>query len=130
MQLSIASVLRAAIVLQAAVVGVLATPTSDLLAPRGWAPPKHTSPRPPISYHPHRPGHPPPPSPPRTKVCYVQSHNDSVTDDSPYILQAIHQCNPGGHVVFSQGYEYIIGTALDLTFLKNIDLGKPIVHFE
>jgi galacturan 1,4-alpha-galacturonidase len=54
----------------------------------------------------------------------VKSHNDGLTDDSKYILDALHDCNNGGHVVFKEGTEYLIGTALDLTFLKHIDLGK------
>lgn len=46
------------------------------------------------------------------------------TDDSKYILQALHECNNGGHVVFPQGATYVIGTAMDLQFLKHIDIGK------
>lgn len=57
----------------------------------------------------------------RTKVCYVDSHGDG-TDDSKYILEAIKKCNNGGRVVFDKNYT--IGTALDLQFLKHIDLGK------
>ena len=58
----------------------------------------------------------------RNKTCLVESHNDLTTDDSPYILDAIEQCNHGGHVVFSKGTTYIIGTALNLIYLKHIDL--------
>jgi galacturan 1,4-alpha-galacturonidase len=54
----------------------------------------------------------------------VQSHNDGVTDDSAYILDALHDCNNGGHVVFREGIKYLIGTALDLTWLNHIDIGK------
>jgi galacturan 1,4-alpha-galacturonidase len=54
----------------------------------------------------------------------VQSHNDGVTDDSKYILEALHSCNNGGHVVFREGIKYLIGTALDLTWLEHIDIGK------
>jgi galacturan 1,4-alpha-galacturonidase len=91
----------------------------------GKSVPEHTSPRRPIFCHPKTP-HKPPPSPPlRHKVCYVKSHNDGVTDDSKYIMNALHACNNGGHVVFKEGTEYLIGTALDLTFLNHIDLGKP-----
>jgi galacturan 1,4-alpha-galacturonidase len=54
----------------------------------------------------------------------VESHNDGVTDDSTYILNALHSCNNGGHVVFAEGLKYTIGTALDLTFLEHIDIGK------
>ena len=90
----------------------------------GKSAPPHTSPRRDISYHPKQPHLPPPNPPPRNKVCYVNSHNDGVTDDSTYILSALHQCNNGGHVVFKEGTEYFIGTALDLTFLRHIDIGK------
>jgi galacturan 1,4-alpha-galacturonidase len=86
--------------------------------------PEHTSPRPSISYHPHHPSKPPPSPPPRNRVCYVKSHNDGVTDDSKYILDALHDCNNGGHAVFAEGLKYTIGTALDLTFLNHIDIGK------
>lgn len=84
--------------------------------------PDHTSSRPSINCHPKTP-HKPPPSPPgRTKTCFVKSHNDSISDDSTYILDALHDCNNGGHVVFKEGIKYTIGTALDLTFLKHIDI--------
>ena len=90
--------------------------------------PKHTSKhqgaRPRISYSPKQPYEPFPKSPARGKVCYVKSHDDFKTDDSPYILDAINKCNNGGHVIFSQGTSYVIGTALDLTFLKHIDIGE------
>jgi len=89
----------------------------------GKSAPDHTSPRPSVSFHPKTPHLPPPFSPPRYKVCYVQSHNDGVTDDSNFILEALHECNNGGHVVFKEGTQYFIGTALDLTFLEHIDLG-------
>lgn len=56
------------------------------------------------------------------KTCHVKSHDDLIHDDSPYILSAIHECNPGGHVIFNASTNYLIGTALNLTFLKNIDL--------
>src|SRR4051812_43983283 len=82
--------------------------------------PEHTSPRPSIHCHPKSPHKPPPSPPPRHKVCYVKGHNDGVTDDSPHILNALHSCNNGGHVVFKEGTEYLIGTALDLTFLNHV----------
>ncbi|KAH6669239.1 PGX, glycoside hydrolase family 28 protein [Halenospora varia] len=88
----------------------------------GHSAPEHTSPRPNVSCHPKTP-HKPVPSPPsRNKVCYVKSHNDSITDDSTYIMDALHSCNNGGHVVFKEGTKYMIGTALDLTFLNHIDI--------
>ncbi|EXJ59147.1 exopolygalacturonase X [Cladophialophora yegresii CBS 114405] len=83
---------------------------------------KHHSPRPSIVTYPHHPTVPNQPSPPRTRVCYVESHNDSVTDDSPYILSALHACNNGGHVIFDASTKYTIGTALDMTFLRSIDI--------
>jgi galacturan 1,4-alpha-galacturonidase len=95
----------------------------------GKSSPDHVSPRPQIHYskHPHTP---PPSPPPRTKVCYVKSHNDSKTDDTPYILSALHECNNGGHAVFREGVKYYIGTAMDLTFLNHIDLGKVFGGWE
>jgi galacturan 1,4-alpha-galacturonidase len=61
-------------------------------------------------------------SPARTKTCYVKSHDDLVTDDAVHILDALKKCNNGGHVVFAEGTTYTIGTALDMTFLKHVDL--------
>lgn len=92
------------------------------LARRGH--PKHASAssRPNVQCHPKTP-HTPAPSPPaRTKTCYVKSSGNG-TDDSPAILSALHECNNGGHVIFSKGVTYLIGTAMDWTFLKHIDLG-------
>jgi galacturan 1,4-alpha-galacturonidase len=91
--------------------------------PGGQKAPDHTSPRPTVSCHPKHPRLPPPSPPPRNKVCYVQSHNDGVTDDSSYILAAFHECNNGGHVVFRECVEYFIATAMDWTFLNHIDIG-------
>lgn len=79
--------------------------------------------RPDIVIGPKQPYRPLPVSPARTKVCNVQTHGDG-TDDAPYILQAIGKCNNGGHVVFARDRKYIIGTALNLTFLEHIDLGR------
>ena len=93
---------------------------------QGKGSPDHTSTRPTISFRPKTPHIPPPCPPPRHKVCYVKSHNDGITDDSSYVLEALHACNNGGHVVFKQGIEYLIATALDLTFLNSIDLGKLV----
>lgn len=86
-------------------------------------PPQHQTPRPPITCHPKHPHKPPHIPPPRHKTCYVRT-NGNGSDDSKYILDALHDCNNGGHVVFKQGYNYTIGTALDLTFLKHIDIGE------
>ncbi|KAF7191048.1 Exopolygalacturonase X-1 [Pseudocercospora fuligena] len=86
------------------------------------SPANHTSSRPNITFSPIDSWKPFPSSPARNKTCYVQSHNDFTTDDSEYILSAIQDCNDGGHVVFPQGQTYVIGKALDLTFLNCIDL--------
>lgn len=69
-----------------------------------------------------RPSCVPKSSPARSRTCYVQSHNDLVTDDSQNILSALRQCNNGGHVVFPANQTYLIGTGLDLTFLQHIDI--------
>ncbi|KAL1970201.1 hypothetical protein VTN77DRAFT_5361 [Rasamsonia byssochlamydoides] len=68
---------------------------------------------------PKRPFNPLPPTQTRTRVCYVPSHGDG-SDDSEYILSALKECNDGGKVVLDK--QYVIGTALDLQFLKHIDL--------
>lgn len=72
---------------------------------------------------PYHPGKAFPASPARTRTCTVKA-NGNGKDDSKNILSAIKSCNNGGHVVFPKGKNYTIGTALDLTFLKHIDLGK------
>lgn len=84
--------------------------------------PKAPSARPKVSHEPNPPFEKFPPSPKRNRVCYVDSHNDMKTDDSKHILSALKKCNRGGHVVFPKGQTYVIGTALDLTFLQNVDL--------
>lgn len=83
---------------------------------------KHQGTRPALTFKPNQPFKPFPKSPSRTRDCYVQSHNDMTTDDSEYILSALHKCNNGGHVIFPQNVTYVIGTALDLTFLEHIDI--------
>lgn len=45
------------------------------------------------------------------------------TDDSAYILEALHECNHGGKVVFPIGTTYVIGKAMDMQFLKHVDIG-------
>ncbi|KAF2029471.1 pectin lyase-like protein [Setomelanomma holmii] len=77
--------------------------------------------------HPVAPHHckPLPTSPDRTKTCIVQAHGNG-TDDSANILKTIKECNNGGHVVFPKDQKFTIGTALDLTFLKHIDLAPDI----
>jgi galacturan 1,4-alpha-galacturonidase len=64
---------------------------------------------------------PMPASSARDRECVVKGGSP---DDSAAILAAITSCNGGGRVVFSKGTMYTIGKALDLTKLKQIDLGK------
>ncbi|KAL5363878.1 putative exopolygalacturonase X [Aspergillus floccosus] len=70
---------------------------------------------------PHHPFRPLPPSAPRTKTCHVRSHGDG-SDDAAFVLSALRKCNNGGKVVFDADKEYTIGTALDMTFLRHVDL--------
>ncbi|GAB1217347.1 hypothetical protein ATERTT37_006586 [Aspergillus terreus] len=70
---------------------------------------------------PHHPFRPLPASTPRTKTCHVRSHGDG-TDDAAFVLSALRKCNNGGKVVFDADKEYTIGTALDMTFLRHVDL--------
>lgn len=114
----------AALLLQA--VGTLATWSAyqEYVSRLPAHPTKHQGKRPSISFEPKKPYEPMPKSPARNRNCYVKSHNDMKTDDSPYILDAINKCNPGGHVIFSQGTTYVIGTALDLTNLNHVDIGR------
>jgi galacturan 1,4-alpha-galacturonidase len=80
--------------------------------------------RPTLNPMPYTPRVPFPSPPKRTRVCTVETHGDGITDDSQNILTAFHACNGGGHVLFPRGKTFIIGTAMDWTFLKNIDIGK------
>lgn len=72
---------------------------------------------------PYQPCRPIPPSPPRTRTCVVKANADG-SDDSANILAALHECNNGGHVIFTKNEKYIIGTALDMTFLNHVDIGN------
>ncbi|KAL4904334.1 hypothetical protein BDW74DRAFT_168382 [Aspergillus multicolor] len=74
-----------------------------------------------ITVAPQHPFRPFPLSQPRHKVCHVKSHGNG-SDDSTFILQAIDQCNNGGHVAFDKNVTYTIGKAMDLTFLEHIDI--------
>lgn len=78
--------------------------------------------RPDIVPGPYNVGRPMPHSPPRAKgrYCHVKQGCNKDRDDSSHILQALHQCNNGGTVVFDKSY--LIGSPLDLTFLKHIDI--------
>lgn len=79
--------------------------------------------RPEISFEPNQPWEAFPESPARHKTCKVKSHDDMKTDDSAYILDALHECNHGGRVVFPAGKTYVIGKALNMQFLKHVDVG-------
>lgn len=79
--------------------------------------------RPQINPSPQQPRLAVPDPPERTKFCTVKSHGNG-TDDSAYILSAFHECNNGGHVLFSENTTYTVGTAMDWTFLEHIDIGE------
>ncbi|KAJ5887750.1 exopolygalacturonase X [Penicillium taxi] len=70
---------------------------------------------------PHHPFKPLPDSQPRTRTCRVSNHGHGI-DDSKNILKALRKCNNGGKVVFDADKTYTIGTAIDMTFLKHIDI--------
>jgi galacturan 1,4-alpha-galacturonidase len=72
--------------------------------------------------HPHRPFHPLPASQVRHKTCHVPSHGNGA-DDSANILSTLKKCNNGGKVVFDADKTYTVGKAMDMTFLKHVDLG-------
>jgi galacturan 1,4-alpha-galacturonidase len=75
--------------------------------------------RPNIIPWPHGCGKPHHPSPPRDRHCNVVPRGQG-QDDAPGILQAFRSCNSGGTVVLDKSYT--IGTPLDLTFLKHVDV--------
>jgi galacturan 1,4-alpha-galacturonidase len=54
---------------------------------------------------------------PHGRVCKV---TPDVTDAGPAILAAAHKCNHGGTVFLPSG-DFVIATALDLTFLDDVD---------
>ncbi|CAG7954195.1 unnamed protein product [Penicillium salamii] len=72
--------------------------------------------------HPNHPLKPLPASQPRTRTCHVSSHGHG-KDDSANVLSALKKCNNGGKVIFDADKTYTIGKALDMTFLKHVDLG-------
>ncbi|KAL4868444.1 hypothetical protein BDV12DRAFT_209246 [Aspergillus spectabilis] len=51
------------------------------------------------------------------RVCVVPSGTE---DAGPHIIRAAHRCNHGGTVFFPPG-DYLIATAVDLTFLDRVD---------
>lgn len=74
------------------------------------------------SCKPHHPFKPLPASSARTKTCHVASHGHG-KDDASNIMAALKKCNNGGKVVFDADTTYTVGTAMDMTFLKHVDLG-------
>jgi galacturan 1,4-alpha-galacturonidase len=63
------------------------------------------------------------------RFCFVQPGTAPDRDDAAHILDSFHKCNDGGTVVLDQSY--LIGSPLDLTFLKHIDVvitGE--IHFD
>ncbi|KAF1362507.1 extracellular exo-polygalacturonase-like protein [Lizonia empirigonia] len=60
-------------------------------------------------------------SPDRNRTCVAESHNDPKTDDADNILQAVRDCNDGGHVIFAKKQTYTIASPLNLTGLSSID---------
>ncbi|KAB2104839.1 Exopolygalacturonase [Alternaria gaisen] len=91
----------------------------------------HLPKRPNIIPAPYDSGKPMPCSPARepNRVCFVQPGTAPDRDDAAHILDSFHKCNDGGTVVLDQSY--LIGSPLDLTFLKHIDVvitGE--IHFD
>lgn len=74
------------------------------------------------SCHPHQPLHPLPHTQERHRTCHVPSNGDG-TDDSAHILSTLKKCNNGGKIIFDAGKTYTVGKAMDMTFLKHVDLG-------
>ncbi|KAF2132039.1 glycoside hydrolase family 28 protein [Dothidotthia symphoricarpi CBS 119687] len=61
-------------------------------------------------------------SPSRNRTCVAASYNDLETDDAENIIQAVQECNHGGHVIFGEDFTYTIASPLDLTGLSAVDL--------
>lgn len=78
--------------------------------------------RPNVIPAPYNAGKAMPHSPPRDKgrYCHVKQGCNKDRDDAPHILHALQECNNGGTAVFDKSY--LIGSPLDLTFLKHIDI--------
>ncbi|QDS76272.1 hypothetical protein FKW77_001704 [Venturia effusa] len=62
------------------------------------------------------------PSPERNKTCIAESYDDADIDDAKNILQAIRDCDGGGHVIFAERQIYTITSPMNLTGLTAIDL--------
>lgn len=87
--------------------------------------------RPEVQPAPFDSGTPMPCSPARDpkRYCFVKPGSSDERDDAAVILDAFHKCNDGGTVVFDS--EYLIGSPLDLTFLKHIDVViSGEIHFD
>lgn len=87
--------------------------------------------RPDVQPSPFNAGRAIPFSPPRSedRYCYVLPGSEEKRDDAPQILDAFEECNDGGTIVFDESY--LIGSPLDLTFLKHVDIvitGE--IHFD
>ncbi|KAI0840402.1 glycoside hydrolase family 28 protein [Hypoxylon sp. FL0890] len=78
--------------------------------------------RPDVVPSPYNAGRAMPPSTPRDKhrYCHVKQGCHEKRDDAPHILEALQECNNGGTVVFDKSY--LIGSPLDLRFLKHVDI--------
>ena len=74
-----------------------------------------------LSPSPKCPGHFQQPQPGNYRQGRVCTVTPSDKDAGPSILAAAHSCNNGGTVYFPVGHNYTIASALDLTFLKDID---------
>lgn len=74
-----------------------------------------------LSPGPKCPGHFQQPSPGNYRQGRICTVTPSDKDAGPSILAAAHRCNNGGTVYFPAGHNYTIASALDLTFLKDID---------
>lgn len=113
--------------LSSTILACAAPVTGAALSDKVRGPSRHAlSPRPRLVPSPYSPAVPFPVPGPRSRparACFVETHGDAVTDDSPYILHALHTCNDGGRVVFTRATTYVIGTAMDWTFLRHVDIG-------
>ncbi|KAH7075004.1 extracellular exo-polygalacturonase-like protein [Paraphoma chrysanthemicola] len=61
-------------------------------------------------------------SPLRNRTCVALSNNNPSVDDAPNILEAIKECDQGGHVIFAEKLTYTIDSPLNLTGLSAIDI--------
>lgn len=106
--ISISQVIMKSLQISALLAGlsVLVSAENIPKAPQIFAHPKG-----PNNFQPGRPNRP------HGRVCKV---TPDVTDAGPAILAAAHKCNHGGTVFLPSG-DFVIATALDLTFLDDVD---------